>query len=312
VSKLTTSSAILLIAMALPLASCGGSSRDAPPPIVPEPAATAPEYYGLFAVAPDGSLQRLDGDRDWEISTWTQRSNFGTDVSFVVYDRPVATAGQPLSEMIHLYRVQGVRNEIRADGTVRSATDNRWATVERDELRVPLDFAPFRGQPDAVRAIPRGQLEPGLYSLQFRSGESRKSARVGVGWSGLDHESYAAAHCVDRIHGERTQFRLCAEEPVSTGLRINLSTPRRADTFAGSTLIIEGVVTNVSDQSRAVPPIVGTIADDRGTPIRNWTFDSRAGELAPGESQRFREVVENPPSTPLRVNLSFADAVAAR
>lgn len=269
------------------------------------------DSYGLFAQAPDGSLRRLDGDREWEIRTWGQRSSFQGDVNFVVYDRSLLGAA-PLEDMIQLYRVPGVRNEIRADGRVERVADARWATVVRDEFQVPLEFGPHQGKPDAVRARPRAPLEPGLYTLRLRTEHTTKTARVGVDWPQVDHESYAAAHCVDRIHGDRTTFRLCEEEPPGAGLRINLAEPRRSQTFAGSELIIEGVVINVSDRPQGVPPIVGTIADERGTPLRNWTFDAGLGELAPGRSASFREVVRDAPTTPLRINLTFAETVAAR
>jgi hypothetical protein len=55
-----------------------------------------------------------------------------------------------------------------------------------------------------------------------------------------------------------------------------------------------------------------TISDEQGTPVRNWTFDAGLGELAPGRSASFREVVRDAPATPLRVNLTFAETVASR
>jgi hypothetical protein len=59
--------------------------------------------------------------------------------------------------------------------------------------------------------IPTRPLQPGLYSLQFRLGESAVAGRFGVKWAKIDKNQYAAANCVDRYAGSAPAYKLCSD-----------------------------------------------------------------------------------------------------
>jgi len=296
---------ILFIA-AISLAACAGSEGPRQPRT-----ASLPDAYGIYALTDDRQLVRLDGNREWEMSTWNRRSDFGPDLEFVIFDRSLGRSAKPLPELVTFYRVPVVRNEVSADGTIAPATENTWIDIEREEFRVPVDFSPYLGRTDAVVVKPRGRLESGLYAIRLVDADYRRTARAGVRWPSVDKAFYAQSWCVDRVRADSTQYRLCSEEPPGAGLRIALDPPRRESSMVGEVLAVEGSIENRSAQARTVPPLVGTLLDARGTPIRHWNFDSRLGTLAPGQSLTFRELVGDPPPEASRVRLTFTETNAA-
>jgi hypothetical protein len=82
------------------------------------------------------------------------------------------------------------------------------------EFHVPLQYAPVGERNDAVEAKPREELKPGLYSLQLRAGEVRRTARVGVEWNEVDQQAYARRNCVDIMltgeTGQPRRYQRCA------------------------------------------------------------------------------------------------------
>jgi len=173
-----------------------------------------PPQYGLYALE-DGEMQRLDGNRAWEERTWEVRSAFSPEVAFFVFDPALQANAAPLEETVQLWRVASLRNELMAGGWQRPASGGKWVAPEGlPEYSVPLDFAPVAERSDAVKAKPRGDLAPGLYSLQLRAGEVRKNARVGVEWNEIDQQAYARRNCVDLMltgeAGQPRRYQSCA------------------------------------------------------------------------------------------------------
>jgi hypothetical protein len=60
-------------------------------------------------------------------------------------------------------------------------------------------------------------------------------------------------------------------------------------------VVIEGLVVNLSNQDRQVPPLGASVTDAQGTEVDRWTFMAERAQLAPGASTRFETVAKNPP-----------------
>jgi hypothetical protein len=181
-----------------------------------ENASVLPSKYGLYAVQ-DGQLGRIDGERSFQVETWESRSSLQPGVQFIVFDRALDDRSVRLQNAIKLRRLAHVRNEVAATGVAMPTGKDIWVVADLPDLIVPLDFAPVPGRGEMIRAIPSRGLEPGLYALEFRQGESAVSGRFGVGWTDIDKNAYIAANCVDRYAGQAQKYRLCSESHAQTG-----------------------------------------------------------------------------------------------
>ncbi len=60
-------------------------------------------------------------------------------------------------------------------------------------------------------------------------------------------------------------------------------------------VVIEGLVVNVSGQTRRVPPLSASLTDAEGVELDRWTFEAADATLAPGGATEFETVAKNPP-----------------
>ena len=60
-------------------------------------------------------------------------------------------------------------------------------------------------------------------------------------------------------------------------------------------VVIEGLVVNVSDRTRRVPPLSASLTDAEGVELDRWTFEAADATLAPGGTTKFETVAKNPP-----------------
>ncbi len=79
-----------------------------------EPSYPVPDEPGIYSFTSNDTLRRLDGDRDWEVETWPERSNMPGNVQFVINEP--ALAGRSAGNSVELWRVAWVRSEIDAAG----------------------------------------------------------------------------------------------------------------------------------------------------------------------------------------------------
>ena len=211
---------VALIGMlAATLSACGSDESEDTASSVEfddEYASVLPSKYGLYAIQ-DGQLGRLDGERSFQVETWESRSALQPDVQFIVFDRALDDRSVRLQNAIEMRRLAHVRNDVSATGAVTPTGRDIWVVADLPDLAVPLDFAPVPGRPDMIRVIPSSALEPGLYALEFRQGDSVTSGRFGVGWDEVDKDAYIADNCVDRYAGQNTTYRLCSHARPQTG-----------------------------------------------------------------------------------------------
>jgi Protein of unknown function (DUF3426) len=303
-----------------------------------------PTRYGLYALQ-DGRLGRLDGERSFQVETWDKRAALGPNVQFIVFDRALDDRTTRLQDVLTLRRVAHVRNEVAATGAAVPTGKDIWVVADLPEFAVPLDFAPVSGRPDMVRAMPMRPLQPGLYSLELRSGASAVAGRFGVAWNDIDKNAYIAANCVDRYAGQAVRYRTCAAGSPTTAASPQLQklpppqpAPQSgaADMPAGAAqpspsagplelrevqavkaadqgvpvLTVQGVIVNRSSTAKPVPPLVATLKDLQGAVLERWTFAAEVSHLPPGGSTGFRTETVYPTTQSTNVSVAFAPAGA--
>jgi hypothetical protein len=307
------------------------------------PSYPVPDEPGIYAFTTKDNLRRLDGDRDWEVETWPERSNMPGNVQFVINDP--ALAGRSAGSSVELWRVAWVRSEIDAQGQVMPVQGSEWAVAPLEPFAIPFRYESPPGQTEIVHIVPTVRLEPGLYTLRI---PGARQARVGVTWNGTDQRQYSAMNCVDRYDGNT--YRLCnavvgaapvAAAPAATaanGGLASLSPPQPAPVVvqpapvvqqtpaqpvAAATsaeglqialenpvrrndgLLIQGAVVNTSGQVRAVPTMQGSLENAAGQEMRRWVFQPPVRTLQPGERANFSTEVRPIPAGTARASVAF-------
>lgn len=165
-----------------------------------------PDSPGIYAYTTKNDLRRIDGDPNWEASTWPDRANLPSNTRFVVND-PALADRSPVGN-IELWRVAWVRSEVNVNNQAMPMTGTEWALAPVAPYSVPVRLETPSNKRGVVNVVPTAPLAPGLYALRINEPGARQ-ARVGVGWDSLDQRQYAAATCVDRYLGEGGIYRPC-------------------------------------------------------------------------------------------------------
>ena len=196
-------------------------------PVDPRVHSTLTEGADTYTLTTKDNLRRLDGDREWEVETWPERSSMPSNVHFVINEP--ALAGRSAGNSVELWRVAWVRSEINPQGQAMPIQGSEWAVAPIEPFAVPFRYESPPGQTEIVHIVPTVQLQPGLYTLRIAGA---RQARVGVNWNGIDQRQYSAMNCVDRY--DRNTYRLCnaavgaapapAGDPYNAGLTANAST----------------------------------------------------------------------------------------
>lgn len=268
-----------------------------------------PRESGLYAVQ-GNQLQRLDGDKKWEMETWGKRSGFNPDVTFMIRSPQLATSTD-LRNQIYLRRVSWVRSEINQEGEIQPVGGNKWATTRIPELAVPVKLVQHQENSEVVHVVPLVKLDRGLYTLQFAGNSGRQAnARVGVQWSQADRRAYAAANCVDHYPGSAVDYRLCTDQRLAFAnkwLKVHLVQPEVRNTAEHQReLVVKGVVVNTSKLSRKVPMLEAQLVNDAGVVVRRWHFAVPTEELQPGASTAFKSELTNPPPSINNIHVTIA------
>jgi hypothetical protein len=85
------------------------------------------------------------------------------------------------------------------------------------------------------------------------------------------------------------------------GLQITLIDPVRSN----DGLVIQGVVTNTSSETRAIPLMQGSLETSTGQEVRRWQFEPPVATLAPGERANFTTEVRPLPAGVARASVAF-------
>src|SRR5687768_14089922 len=310
-----------------------------------EPSYPVPGDPGIYAFTTKDNLRRLDGDREWEVETWPERSNMPGNVHFVINEP--ALAGRSAGNSVELWRVAWVRSEIDPQGRAMPIQGSEWAVAPLAPFAVPFRYESPPGQTEIVHIVPSVPLEPGLYTLRIANPGARQ-ARVGVAWNGIDQRQYSAMNCVDRYDGNT--YRPCnaavattapapAGDPYNAGLTADASNgglaslapaqpapvvvqapaqPVAAATSAqglqialtdpvrrNDGLLIQGTVINTSNEARTIPTMQGSLENAAGQEMRRWIFQPPVQTLQPGERANFSTEVRPIPTGTARASVAF-------
>ncbi|WP_193368325.1 FxLYD domain-containing protein [Pelagibius marinus] len=292
------------IALAGVLSACAG------PKMPPYP---LPDEAGLYAITPEDELMRLDGDSRWEVKSWPQRADLNRFTEFVIYDPMIPRDSRTDRSLATIWRVAWLRSEIDSRGFAGPIDGSEWVVAPLDSFIVPATAEPVQGWPGYVHVVPDRPLQPGLYSLKLNRGGRERIARFGVGWNGIDKRRYAARNCVDRYSETGSQYRACADDQVTRqdvsteGLEITLVDPTRR----GTTLVVQGIVTNTTERAKRLPSMRAILLDKAGRRLTNAVIVPRKSDLSAGERLRFRTEIANAPPTTARIDVDFIPMTSA-
>jgi hypothetical protein len=308
-----------------------------------EPSYPVPDEPGIYAFTTKDDLRRLDGDRDWELESWPERSNMPGNVHFVINEP--ALAGRSAGNSVELWRVAWVRSEIDPQGQAMPIEGSEWAVAPLAPFAIPFRYESPSGQTDIVHIVPTVPLEPGLYTLRVANPGARQ-ARVGVGWNDIDQRQYSTMNCVDRYDGN--VYRPCnaavaatapAGDPLapaltadaSNGGLASLAPPQPAPVVVQQApaqpvaatsaqglqialadpvrrndgLLIQGAIINTSNAVRAIPTMQGSLENAAGQEMRRWIFQPPVQSLQPGERANFSTEVRPIPTGTARASVAF-------
>jgi hypothetical protein len=219
-----------------------------------------PDSPGIYAYTTKNDLRRIDGDPNWEASTWPERANLPSNTRFVVND-PALADRSPVGN-VELWRVAWVRSEVNVNNQAMPMAGTEWALAPVAPYSVPVRLESPSNKRGVVNVVPTAPLAPGLYALRINEPGARQ-ARVGVGWDSLDQRQYAAANCVDRYLGEGGIYRPCtavvAAQPlavVPTGTVLyspGLSNPAPAMVAVPSTPVVATAPVTTVPATQIIP-----------------------------------------------------------
>lgn len=272
-----------------------------------------PRKEGMYAVQ-DGKLQRLSGDRKWELKTWNERSNLAPGARFVIRHPQLPAPGQPLEQAIRLSRVAWVRSEITQEGNILPVNGNQWEVTQLEQFQVPIRIQALDSKRGVARVIPEQTLQHGLYSLQLRTASGVIRSRLGVDWSNVDKRAYSASSCVDRYLGDSVHYRPCSEQEhalTAKWLKVHLVDPESYTVAGQRTLVVKGIVVNTSDRRRKLPLLEAQLRSASGEVLKRWPLELAIAEIEPGASARFRSEIANPPPGAQNVHVNFSSGQAS-
>ena len=96
------------------------------------------------------------------------------------------------------------------------------------------------------------------------------------------------------------------QEPLGAGLDIGAVTSFREETGDGDVLIVEGTVTNVTDDVRPLPVVRVALFDNDDAELQHVMVVPDQQVLAPGERIAFSARLEQPAPTARRIKVGFA------
>jgi hypothetical protein len=288
------------------LAGCGMSTEDLTLGLIEdEPDSSTPPVADGVYVVQNGKRGRLDEEPQKVLKTWDLRTNLPRNLQFLVIHDSVATTA-PDADAVLLQKVARVRNNIEPNGTVRKPGKSEWVIAYLPGFEIPVTVTRQENSPRLLRVTPAQPLEPGLYSLTYRTGHSRIGGRFGVEWKTADKTQYAAQYCVDRYMSNPAFYRPCSdrqtEETAARQIGANSvpikvhSLKIRRDVIGGQpALVLDGKLTNSSASIQRPPLLLAVINDKAGKELTRWTFQPNAQQIPPGGTLGFSTTANTPP-----------------
>ena len=96
------------------------------------------------------------------------------------------------------------------------------------------------------------------------------------------------------------------EEPPGAGLEIDAVTSLRQEAADGDVLVVQGTVTNLTDEARPLPAVRVSLFDTDDKELQHVMIVPDQEALAAGESIAFSARLEQPAPTARRIKVTFA------
>ncbi len=101
-------------------------------------------------------------------------------------------------------------------------------------------------------------------------------------------------------------YQLVGLTVADLGLELRRVTSRRAVEDGVPVLVVEGVIANISDRVREVPPLKAALTDANQRELQHWTFTASARRLLPGETVSFKTSLKNPAGGGTRLSVAIS------
>jgi hypothetical protein len=122
---------------------------------------------------------------------------------------------------------------------------------------------------------------------------------IGLGIVVLEREAVIAA-------ASRLTNLVGLEEPPGAGLDIGAVTSFREEALGGDVLVVQGTVTNLTDEVRSLPAIRVSLFNTDDTELQHVMVVPDQEVIASGESIAFSARLEQPAPTARRIKVTFA------
>lgn len=213
----------------------------------------------------------------------------------------------PLQPGLYHLRIPGAR-EARVGITLNSVNQQQYSAqncVDRYEGNIyractgatepPAAALPAPADPSAAGVTPGG----GLPSLAAPSSSAPSVAPAPT--SARPSVAPAPASPTPSVAPTPATAEPPAVPVSAEGLQISLLDPVRRN----DGLIIQGMVTNISSEMRAIPTMQGSLETSTGQEVRRWQFQPPVTTLSPGERANFSTEVRPVPPGVARASISF-------
>jgi hypothetical protein len=107
----------------------------------------------------------------------------------------------------------------------------------------------------------------------------------------------------------RAFYDLIGINATAVGAGLELGNVRfvRREVDGEDVIVIEGEVTNLTDQTKPLPTLRATLRNEQNQWLKDWTFRIDRVELGPGETANFRTTARNPPEASRRLSITFVE-----
>jgi hypothetical protein len=129
--------------------------------------------------------------------------------------------------------------------------------------------------------------------------------------AGLEHQVCATEHgaetsCLLASYEAEAKEPQFINAPSGRTYLLQRVEARRYSDRGLPVLIVQGLVSNLSNQEQSVPPLLAIVRDDQGKEVMRWTFRAEAESLGPGAWTSFRSEISDPQSKSAKVTIVVA------
>jgi predicted Zn finger-like uncharacterized protein len=198
----------------------------------------------------------------------------------------------------------------------RLRTKKPLAPAKPPELTPEPAFTAAPPSEPAFAGVPPGEAELAALAAGEVPPAEAPSRVVAMGWLALillvalivGLLFFAKGTVLSVLPGAQRLYGMFGGGSAASGLTFDGVRYGWSNEGGQTVLEIQGDVVNSSSSPVAVPQVVIALRDEKGNEISEWTTDTGADELAPGEHAAFLRQIPSPPSNVRSVKVRLAKA----